>query len=337
MPFSWLVERVSRSFINKRLLRDFLMEELEEWQTRVVSSERALYLLDLKLRADSLNVLLDGVCGVRIVSASIDKLVIKFPSLTDIQRQSGLLEVSANVINVELDTVMEATEADGVAHIGAEQLAASLSALRQELAKDIAHEDAPDVQLDATVCSEPGCPGESRQEEDKANAGRVRSNLERLIEKALGATRLSVENVHIRLHLRSAHLTDTLKAPLATVGVDLDKLAMTNNTETLHGSPVNLQPGRLVSKTVTLASLCCTWTCPPAGPAATGAHSGANSGANSHELVRIREMTGGGCANLRCGVRVAVEYQHALSSRVLVRCSMQVLNLLALLVHKYKY
>jgi hypothetical protein len=131
MPFSWLVERVSRSFINKRLLRDFLMEELEEWQTRVVSSERALYLLDLKLRADSLNVLLDGVCGVRIVSASIDKLVIKFPSLTDIQRQSGLLEVSANVINLELDTVMEATEADGVAHIGAEQLAASLSALRQ--------------------------------------------------------------------------------------------------------------------------------------------------------------------------------------------------------------
>ena len=32
MSFSWLVERFSRSLLNKRLLRDFLMEELDEQQ-----------------------------------------------------------------------------------------------------------------------------------------------------------------------------------------------------------------------------------------------------------------------------------------------------------------
>jgi hypothetical protein len=39
----------SRSLLNKRLLRDFLKEELDERQTRVVSSERALYLFDLEV------------------------------------------------------------------------------------------------------------------------------------------------------------------------------------------------------------------------------------------------------------------------------------------------
>jgi hypothetical protein len=33
--FSWLVERFSRSLLNKRLLRDFLKEELDEQQTCV--------------------------------------------------------------------------------------------------------------------------------------------------------------------------------------------------------------------------------------------------------------------------------------------------------------
>jgi len=66
MSFSWLVERLSRSLLNKRLLRDFLMEELDEQQTRVVGSERALYLLDLKLRTDTLNAALPTGCGVRI-------------------------------------------------------------------------------------------------------------------------------------------------------------------------------------------------------------------------------------------------------------------------------
>ena len=32
MSFSWLVERFSRSLLNKRLLRDFLKEELDEQQ-----------------------------------------------------------------------------------------------------------------------------------------------------------------------------------------------------------------------------------------------------------------------------------------------------------------
>ena len=32
MSFAWLVERFSRSLLNKRLLRDFLMEELDEQQ-----------------------------------------------------------------------------------------------------------------------------------------------------------------------------------------------------------------------------------------------------------------------------------------------------------------
>jgi hypothetical protein len=36
-------------------------------------------------------------CGMRVASASIDKLVIKFPTFADIQRQSGLVSV-ANVL-----------------------------------------------------------------------------------------------------------------------------------------------------------------------------------------------------------------------------------------------
>ena len=55
MSFSWLMERFSRSLLNKRLLRDFLKEELDERQTRVVGSERALYLFDLQLRTDTLD------------------------------------------------------------------------------------------------------------------------------------------------------------------------------------------------------------------------------------------------------------------------------------------
>jgi hypothetical protein len=61
-------------------------------------------LLDLKLRTDTLNAALPPRCGVRIVAASIDKLVIKFPTFADIQRQSGLVEVAATAIVVELET-----------------------------------------------------------------------------------------------------------------------------------------------------------------------------------------------------------------------------------------
>jgi len=83
------------------------------------------------------------------VSASIDKLVIKFPTFADIQRQSGLVEVAANQISLELEST---SHDDEHAPIGVEQLAASLSALRQEISQDVqsAYQDAPDADLEAS-------------------------------------------------------------------------------------------------------------------------------------------------------------------------------------------
>ena len=91
---------------------------------------------------------------MRVIAASIDKLVIKFPTFADIQRQSGLVEVAANEIVVELETCQhDDGDDDGEEHVGAENLAASISALKQAVSHDVhtAYQDVPDLDLDASV------------------------------------------------------------------------------------------------------------------------------------------------------------------------------------------
>lgn len=187
-----------------------------------------------QLRTDTLNAALPAGCGVRVASASIDKLVIKFPTFADIQRQSGLVEVAAQEINVELETICDPPNPDdpncpadrnpGAGLGGVEGLAASLSALRHEFSDDIraAYQDAPDLESDIGdgSASDEAAAHSARAAEDasrgEASRRSVRSNLERLIEKALGATRLSLERVHVRLNMRSPHAA-AHQQPLGTL------------------------------------------------------------------------------------------------------------------------
>lgn len=212
------------------------MQALAQPSRRVVASERALYLLDLKLRTDTLNAALPPRCGVRISAASIDKLVIKFPTFADIQRQSGLVEVAANEIIVEMETCQHDGDEDEGTGISAENLAASISALKQAVSHDVhsAYQDAPDVDLDASSLDDQSDAAEASHEAVHEVRRSVRSNLERLIEKALGATRLSLAQLRLRLHLRSPDAVAEEPA-MATVGLDVQGLAVTNNSETLDG------------------------------------------------------------------------------------------------------
>ena len=93
------------------------------------------------------------------MSASIDQLVIKFPTLADIQRQSGLVEVAVREIRIELEILREeeqelaCDDEQAGAGLARQHLAASLSALGEAFTRDVhsAYEDAPDAELDASA------------------------------------------------------------------------------------------------------------------------------------------------------------------------------------------
>eukprot|EP00281_Chroomonas_sp_CCMP1168_P006107 CAMPEP_0206264306 /NCGR_PEP_ID=MMETSP0047_2-20121206/29322_1 /ASSEMBLY_ACC=CAM_ASM_000192 /TAXON_ID=195065 /ORGANISM="Chroomonas mesostigmatica_cf, Strain CCMP1168" /LENGTH=121 /DNA_ID=CAMNT_0053691987 /DNA_START=66 /DNA_END=428 /DNA_ORIENTATION=+ len=75
------MKRLSRFFVNKKLLHGLLEEELEEAQCEVRVREEEVVLRDVKLRADALNALLPPSSRVSMQSVSIDTLTVKLPSL----------------------------------------------------------------------------------------------------------------------------------------------------------------------------------------------------------------------------------------------------------------
>ena len=337
MSFSWLMERFSRSLLNKRLLRDFLKEELDERQTRVVGSERALYLFDLQLRTDTLDDALPEGSGLRVVSATIDQLVIKFPTFADMQRQSGLVEVAAKEIKVEVETWRqeEKDACDSAARQTRQELAASLAALRAAMASQVqsAYQDAPDGDLEASHADDGGW-GQDGLANDGGTAGAfsaglsgcgsVRSNLERLIEKALGATRLSLDHLHVTLALRAPRSVAAPDAAVAAaaeggemgaaeaaVSMHVRGLVVTNHDSSLDGWPPDTQgPGMLVCKKLAVDSISLHWL--PQGTAGLGGEEGGGrAGGGECELMRVRGPAVGGMGPDVTGLELTVQYRHA--------------------------
>ena len=186
---------------------------------------------------------------------------------THTQHTHTQVEVAAQEIKVELVTICHDPnhsdgdnhqgDAPGAEYRGVEGLAASLSALRTEFSNDIraAYQDAPDLDCDigdgSSSSGDPPPHSVHGEESTRGEGSRrsVRSNLERLIEKALGATRLALERVQIRVHMRSP-LASAHQPPLATLCIDMDALTMTNNKDRLDGNSAAIEPGKLVSKNV---------------------------------------------------------------------------------------
>ena len=337
MSFSWLMERFSRSLLNKRLLRDFLKEELDERQTRVVGSERALYLFDLQLRTDTLDDALPEGSGLRVVSATIDQLVIKFPTFADMQRQSGLVEVAAKEIKVEVETWRqeEKDARDSAARQTRQELAASLAALRDAMASQVqsAYQDAPDGDLEASHADGGGW-GQDGHANDEGTAGAfsaghsgcgsVRSNLERLIEKALGATRLSLDHLQVTLALRAPRSVAApdaaaaaaadggeMGAAEAAVSMHVRGLVVTNQDSSLDGWPSDMQgPGMLVCKKLAVDSISLHWL--PQNTAGLGGTQGEGRAVGGEcELMRVTGPAVGGMGPDVAGLELTVQYRHA--------------------------
>jgi len=232
---SWIIERFSRSLLNKKLLRDFLKTELDESQTKVVAQEQALYLYDLDLRTDTLNAALPPGCHFHISSARIDVLVIKFPTITEMRSRSGVVEIRAECVEVNFQSSPSEEKLPRE-----NQLTASLTELSDALEREgkMAFEDRPDVD-----------PTDADPEFIDFTGSHVRSNLERVIERALGATRLVVSSIKVQYHN-----TSELDGVSRTVGISVDDIRVTNNDSRIQ-SLSNVGPGKLVSKIVQFGSI----------------------------------------------------------------------------------
>jgi hypothetical protein len=120
-----------------------------------------------------------------------------------------------------------------------------------------------------------------------------------------------------------------------TVGLDLKGLEVTSNKQTLDGSPVSSEPGKVVAKTITFDTLSCTYMTqssaashPPPPPTAPTRAAAADLVQDVREVLHIGPGGGGGMRT-SVGMRVAVEYQHAACARVLVRAHIEQVELRA--------
>ncbi|EKX33712.1 hypothetical protein GUITHDRAFT_120101 [Guillardia theta CCMP2712] len=207
---SWIIERFSRSLLNKKLLRDFLKTELEENQKKLSPKNR----------------------GSTFTTSTFARTPSTQPFLPAADLHISSVKAAPPLLTFSLGTWEKLPREN--------QLTASLTELSDALEREgkMAFEDRPDVD-----------PTDADPEFIDFTGSHVRSNLERVIERALGATRLVVSSIKVQYHN-----TSELDGVSRTVGISVDDIRVTNNDSRIQ-SLSNVGPGKLVSKIVQFGSI----------------------------------------------------------------------------------